>query len=166
MKNLKPITCFLLLAMVISLKGYAQKSQLGKPLNTIIIDYLALEAALINESGNDAAVKGKALLGAINVLPQQGFTPAEKAYIIKLKYDSRHISEVTRIVHQREHFASLSDRLYNLIKKHLVNEVVLYWRLSSTSNTYFLSDKENSKDPYTGLATGTIFKEKLSAAQK
>jgi len=34
----------------------------------------------------------------------------------KLSYDARHIAEVQKIDHQREHFASLSLNMYSLAK--------------------------------------------------
>jgi hypothetical protein len=165
MNYLKSIVGTLLLAMLITLNVNAQSGMKGKTLTLAINNYLALKDALANSNGDDAEAKAKVLLATLNEWPASGQTGAELALIAKLKYDSRHISEVNRIAHQREHFGSLSKNLISLIKTAKLNQTMLYLEQSSAQKMYFLSGKDTTKDPYTGQTQGIKLKEKIPVAK-
>ncbi len=76
-------------------------------------------------ANNETAAK--ALLASLNTVPQSGLTKDQAALFGKLEFDSRHISEVNLVPHQREHFASLSKNLFALVKGLKLNKKDLYW---------------------------------------
>jgi hypothetical protein len=88
------------------------------------------------------------------------------ALLPKLEFDSRHISEVNKIDHQREHFASLSNNLYTLVKKLKVNSTVLYRQYCTMTKRYFLSESDKGKDPYMGMANCSKVTETLPVAKR
>ena len=166
MKNFNLIASMLTITFLTTFVGYAQNTRLIKPLNTLINNYLELKEALVTGNGNAAASKGKATLASLNELNETDLNAAEAAYVVKLKYDSRHISEVSRIAHQREHFGGLSKNLFSLLKNLKINQMRLYWEFSTAGNAYFISDEEVSKDPYSGSTNGVKLKERLYPSQK
>ena len=143
----------------------AQDKLLIEPVNTVITNYLAVKNGLAAGDGKIAQAKAKELLNALNAVPAQSLKSDESALMSKLQYDSRHISEMEVVAHQREHFASLSDNLYALLKKLKVNTAVLYRQYCSMSKNYYLSDVQKDKDPYMGMDNCSKVKETLPVAK-
>lgn len=166
MSSLKSFVLSVGVVLFFALPALAQNVPFDQAVNTVITDYLALKNALATGNGPISATKGQALLNALNQVPQAGLNGIQRALLIKLKYDSRHISEVNKIDHQREHFASLSENLYTLVQKAKSNQVTLYRHYCGTAKAYFLSDAEKDKDPYTGTANASKVTETLAAAKK
>ncbi len=144
----------------------AQDKALSVPVNTVIDNYLSLKNTLITGDGTAAEARAKTLLAAIGQVPKTKLSTEELALLPKLEYDSRHISEVNKIAHQREHFASLSNNLYILLKKLKVNTAVLYLQYCTMTKANFLSESEKGKDPYMGMAGCSKVKATLPAARK
>lgn len=166
MRTLK-ITALSILTVLLFTKNInAQNKAVSGPINTIITNYLALKDALISGNGTVAEAKAKILLTSIGNVPKTGLTPDEAALLPKLEFDSRHISEVAKVDHQREHFASLSNNLYTLVKKLKVNHNVLYRQYCTMTKRYFLSESDKGKDPYMGMAGCSKVTETLPVAQK
>ncbi|EHQ27419.1 uncharacterized protein DUF3347 [Mucilaginibacter gracilis] len=165
MKTLKTTALFLAMAVLSILTVKAQNAQ-TKPINTVITNYLSLKDALVSGDGTVAEAKAKTLLASIGEVPKTGLSADEAALLPKLEFDSRHISEVNKIDHQREHFASLSNNLYTLVKKLKVNNSVLYRQYCTMTKRYFLSDSDKGKDPYMGMANCSKVTETLPAAKK
>lgn len=166
MKTLK-ITAFAILASVLLIvNAKAQDKALSAPVNTVITNYMALKDALVTGDGAVSKAKAKTLLTSIGNVPKTGLTDDEAALLPKLEYDSRHISEVNNIPHQREHFASLSNNLYILVKKLKVNNTVLYRQFCTMTKRYFLSESNKGKDPYMDMANCSKVIETLPAAGK
>ncbi len=115
-------------------------------------DYLALKNALVLGKGPVAESKAKDLLASLSTDPDKGLNPGQKklldSYLDKLKYDSRHISEVAVIEHQREHFASLSKNIYDVLKGLKINKVTLYEQYCPMKKAYWLSDSPTILNPY------------------
>src|ERR1700689_4221853 len=109
MKALKVTALSFLMALLFIVQAKAQDAALGKSVNQIIDNYIGLKNALINADGAAAQNNAKELLAAINAIPTKGMSSTQlnlwNKYEAKLQYDSRHISEVDRVPHQREHFA-------------------------------------------------------------
>ena len=165
MKTLKTTAILFAMTLLSVLTVQAQNAQ-TKPVNTVINNYLALKDALISGDGNIASTKAKSLLASIGEVPKTGLSTEEAALLPKLEFDSRHISEVNKIAHQREHFASLSNNLYTLVKKLKVNNTVLYRQYCTMNKAYYLSETDKGKDPYMGMANCSKVTETLPAAKK
>jgi len=166
MKNLKNTTLSTLMVFLFIVSAAAQTSTLTKPVNVVIDNYLALKNALITGDGNLAAAKGKLLLAAVDEVPKASLTSDQVTLLGKLEYDSRHISEVPHVAHQREHFASLSNNLYTLLKKLRLNQTTLYRQYCTMDKQYYLSESDKGKDPYMGMTNCSKVVETLPASKK
>jgi hypothetical protein len=164
MKAYKYILLFILPGLFLIVPAYSQNSALSNRVNAVIGNYLALKNALASGDGNLASAKGKLLLASVNEVPQAGLKPDQAALLSKLAYDSRHISEVAHVPHQREHFASLSGNLYTLIKKLKLNQATLYRQYCTMTRQYFLSESAGGRDPYMGMNNCSKVAETLPAA--
>ena len=169
MKTTKTIILSFIMAAIFGISTEAQNPTLNKSVNTLITNYLALKDALIAADGNTAESKAKALLASINEVPKSDFNSQQLAlwtkYEAKLQYDSRHISEVNLVAHQREHFANLSNNLYEVLKGLKLNAKPLYRQYCLMKKQYFLSDGTGGKDPYMGMEHCSNVKETLPAAR-
>jgi len=163
MKRQLTLFAFLLFAIIVNAisPAEAQNTVLSKSINTVIDNYLSLKDALTNADGNTAETAAKALLASLNTVPQSGLTKDQAALFGKLEYDSRHISEVNLVPHQREHFASLSKNLFALVKGLKLNKKDLYWEYCSMRSTYYISESPKGKDPYMGMSSCSKVKETL-----
>jgi len=165
MLKFKNIPLIIFAIMVLIMPALAQNNVLSKPLNAAINNYLALKDALASNDGDAASAKAKALLSSLNELPGGSLIASQKALVAKLEYDSRHISEVNRLAHQREHFASLSDNVYTLIKGLKLNQQTLFRQYCSMTKKYFLSESDKGKDPYMGMANCSKATETIAATK-
>lgn len=166
MKTLKITILSTLAALLLTINVSAQDKALNGPVNTVITNYLALKSTLITGDGTAAGPKAKVLLASLADIPKSELSTDQAALITKLEFDSRHISEVNKIAHQREHFASLSNNLYALVKKLKINNMVLYRQYCTMTKAYYLSETDKGKDPYMGMANCSRVTEILPAAKK
>ncbi|WPU91751.1 DUF3347 domain-containing protein [Mucilaginibacter sabulilitoris] len=151
------------LASIVTVKA---QTALSKPVNAVITNYLALKDALVSGDGAAAETKARTLLTGIDDIPKAGLSADEAALLPKSEFDSRHISEVNKIAHQREHFASLSNNLYALVKKLKLNNTILYRQYCTMTKAYYLSETDKGKDPYMGMANCSKVTETLPPAKK
>jgi hypothetical protein len=165
MKNSKKIVCLLFAMLALNTGTFAQKNTIAAAVNAVIANYLGVKTALAANDGTAAETKAVALLATLNSVPTGGLSSDETALIAKLQYDSRHISEVNRIAHQREHFVSLSDNLYTLLKKLKVNSTTIYREYCTMNKSHYLSDNEKAADPYMGMTTCSKTVETLKPAK-
>jgi hypothetical protein len=145
MKTFRTLSIMLVLALSISIVK-AQNN-----INSITSAYYSVKNALA--AGNAAnAQKGAQTLMAALSAPENGLTVDQQkvfnSYADKLKFDSRHISEVTDIDHQREHFASLSKNLYEVLKVVKTNPAPIYMQYCPMKKAYWLSESSAIKNPY------------------
>jgi dimeric dUTPase (all-alpha-NTP-PPase superfamily) len=163
MKNIKSI----FIALVLLVSAFNVKAQTAS-VNTVVSAYLEVKNALVASDGSLAAAKAKALLVQITAVkadPKQQAT--WKKYADKLSFDARHISEVDKLDHQREHFAVLSSNLYQLVKALKPNAETLYMQYCPMKKASWLSNKKDIENPYYGeemLSCGGV-KETLAAAK-
>jgi len=157
----------LLLASVICTSLIASAQTGAKDINKVITHYLEVKDALAASDGNAALTHAKDLLAAVKGVNTGSLTAAQRktwlAYEPKLEYDSRHISEVGRVEHQREHFAALSANLIAVLKDMPVNDKVLYVEDCTMTKHPFLSQTASGKDPYMGMTAGNKITETLPA---
>jgi hypothetical protein len=163
MKNIKSI--FITLFFIASALGVKAQTV---SVNTVVSAYLEIKNALVASDGTLTAAKAKDLLAQITAVqanPKQQAT--WKKYADKLSFDARHISEVTKLDHQREHFAVLSSNLYQLVKALKPNAETLYVQYCPMKKASWLSDKKDIENPYYGqemLSCGGV-KETLAAGK-
>lgn len=129
----------------------AQKSA-NTNIDKITTAYLGVKNALAAGNGTAAENKSKELFDALSTQPDKGLKPDQQkllaGYLDKLKFDSRHISETTVIDHQREHFASLSKNLYEVLKGLKMNTSTIYMDYCPMKKAYWLSETPAIKNPY------------------
>ncbi len=123
-------------------------------LSSILPLYYGLKNALVNSNASDASEKANALVSALNGIDRSSLSASElKAFISlqsKLIYDARHIAEVQKIEHQREHFASLSMNIYSLSKSVRLSNQTVYRDYCPMKKAYWLSADKAIKNPYYG----------------
>ncbi len=121
--------------------------------NQVLQAYLSVEKALVNDDSRTANSSASALVKAIKqVKPAQldgGQKTAWTNYSDKLSYNAQHISESKSIGHQREHFASLSDDMYSLLKTFKTSTTV-YRQYCPMKKQYWLNASANIQNPYYG----------------
>ena len=150
---LKRICLLLVFVFPVSIAS-AQKYAPINSVNKIIENYLAVKNSLAADDATAAARSAKELLNILSSEPGKALKPGQQKilnnYIDKLQYDSRHISEVSMIDHQREHFASLSKNLFDMLERLKMNTTTLYEQYCPMKKAYWLSDAETVKNPYYG----------------
>ncbi len=128
--------------------------QVGNSLSDVLNLYYAVKDALIKSNAAEASVQAGLLLKAINNIDMTTLTNKEHevfmSLINKLSLDARHISEVQKIEHQREHFASLSLNMYTLVKSANTGRQVIYEDYCPMKKAYWLSSEAEIKNPYYG----------------
>ncbi len=124
------------------------------PVSSLLPLYFGLKNALVNSNASDASEKAKALVSALSGIDKSTLSPAELNTFIslqnKLLYDARHIAEVQKIEHQREHFASLSINMYTLAKSVRLSNQTVYRDYCPMRKAYWLSADKVIKNPYYG----------------
>lgn len=163
MKNIFFATVLLLST---TLDVFAQRTDLKTGINQTINSYYNVKDALAKSDANKANQLAKVLNEEIHTLDKAKLSKADLVFTNKMDYDSKHISEVVDIAHQREHFNSLSTSLYYLIKDLHVNERIVFRMICSINKQYFLSDKPAGADPYFGATRFTTVSEKIQPGNK
>jgi hypothetical protein len=152
MKKIVAFACFLCGWLITPASA---QNNASKDINQVISQYLAVKDALAAGDGNLALSHAKDLLAAVKSVSPLALTDAQRktwlSYEPKLEFDSRHISEVNHVDHQREHFVTLSDNLYAVLKGLKLNKATLYHQYCTMNKHYYLSQAEKGKDPYMGM---------------
>ena len=164
MKTLKITVVIIAAGLLPSKITLAQNNAIAASINVVVKNYLAVKTALAANDGAAAENKAAALLVSLNSVPT-GFSSNKATLISKMQYDSRHISEVNRIGHQREHFVSLSDNLYLLLKDLKVNTMTVYREYCTMNKSHYLTDNEKAADPYMGMTNCSRTVETLQAVK-
>jgi hypothetical protein len=129
-------------------------SSIQSPLSKLLILYYDLKNALVNSDAIAASDKAGSLLKAINGVDTKVLQADERKVFMslqdKLSYDARHISEVQKIEHQREHFANLSINMYTLAKSVRLSGNPIYEDYCPMKKAYWLSAEAEIKNPYFG----------------
>ncbi len=171
MKSLKTLLLSLTLFVAFT-QVKAQDATVGSSVNHVITAYFGVKNALTADNNEAAKSKAKELLAAITAVPVDKLTAEQKtlwtAYSDKLQFDSRHISESAAIDHQREHFASLSKNLFDVVKGLKLNTAVVYQQYCPMKKATWLSETAAIKNPYFGKQMLTCGKttETLTASGK
>ena len=138
----------------LSLNVMAQTNSSIKP---VVDSYIMLKDALVKTDGNLSAQSAKNLLATIesvkiadlNADLQETWTKV----LNELKEDATHISETKEIVHQRDHFISLSKNMYSVIKISKLGVPVFYQfcpMANKGKGASWLSMEKQIRNPYYG----------------
>lgn len=126
-------------------------------LKVIFENYFALKDALVKSDGKLASSIAKELLTNINVVQMDKLTKEEHTVWMKvmkdLKFDIEHIEETKDVGHQRDHFATLSKNMYDLIKVSKTETPIYYQNcpmFNDGKGANWLSKENAIKNPYYG----------------
>lgn len=144
---------FLSVAIIAALftPAFAQQSTTLSP---ILTAYFQVKDALIAGNADLASANAAEMVKAIDAVDMKQLSQAEhKTFMAvqpKLAIDARHIAEVKKIDHQREHFATLSNNLYTLAKSAHLSSDPVYRQYCPMKKSYWLSPEQAVKNPYYG----------------
>lgn len=127
------------------------------PLKPVFDAYFAVKNALVASDGPGASAQAANLLKAIKAVKMGELGNEQHMAWMKvmkdLAFDAEHISETKDVGHQRDHFASLSDDMYALIKVSKLPQPVYYQHcpmFNQGKGANWLSQEETIKNPYYG----------------
>jgi hypothetical protein len=119
MKYLKVLVLSLILLVSFTQTKAQQVITLSKGIDHVKLSLSAVKSAIDANDGVTAENNAKELIKALNEVPVKYMMPKQvkvwTASIEKLQFDSRLISEVQDVAHQKEHFANLSANLSTVI---------------------------------------------------
>lgn len=126
-------------------------------LKGVFDNYLALKDALVKSDGNLASTTAVALLTSIKAVEMSKLTAVEHTVWMKimkdLMFDTEHIEETKDAGHQRDHFNTLSDNVYQLLKVSKYEKPVYYQHCPMANGgkgANWLSEESVVKNPYYG----------------
>jgi len=141
-----------------------QASTQQATIDVLIKDYLALKNALASDDDNAAATAGQAFADHVSSLDKSTLS-AQQATVFNevaedLKEHGEHIKDNTgNIKHQREHFATMSQEVYELIKAGEGTGTKLFLTYCPMYNggkgANWLSETKEIKNPYHGAEMST-----------
>lgn len=151
---------------VVNVKTVAQSKV---SIEAIVASYLRLKNALVKDDGNAAASAGKALYASFNNVNIAALDEKVKKDFSEIADDSKEHSEhiganASKIDHQREHFATLSKDVNDLIKMFGASQK-LYQDFCPMYNdgkgAIWISETKEIKNPFYGsqmLSCGSLKK--------
>lgn len=127
------------------------------PLKPVLDAYYAVKDALVSSDGNAASTNATSLVKAIKAVKMDQLGSSQHMVWMKvmkdLDFDADHISETKDVGHQRDHFSSLSENMYKLIKSAKPSETVYYQHCPMAKEgkgANWLSQIPAIKNPYYG----------------
>ncbi|MBR09426.1 MAG: hypothetical protein CMP48_17285 [Rickettsiales bacterium] len=124
----------------------------------VLASYLEIKEALVQTDGTLASSAANGLLN--NLGEHKG------ELLDKIRFDTEHINETKDAGHQRDHFNTLSDNIYELIKASSANENTIYRQYCpmafDNKGAFWLSAEKEIRNPYFGdrmLKCGSVKEE-------
>ena len=118
------------------------KAQAEKVLNA----YIQIKDALVKTDGETASLKAAQL---VEILGDSKDEIAEK-----IRFDATHIADTKDPGHQRDHFNTLSDNVYALVKATKANESTIYRQYCpmafNNQGAFWLASEKEINNPYFG----------------
>ena len=140
------------------LETTGQKTIDKKSQNVLLENYLKIKNALVQTDGATASKAASELVASIGANPDELFQ--------KIRFDAQHIADTENPDHQRDHFNTLSDNIYQWVKATESNEQKLYRQYCpmafDNSGAYWLSAEKEINNPYFGnkmLRCGSVKEE-------
>lgn len=126
-------------------------------LKAVFDNYFALKDALVKSDGTLASAKAKSLLNALNAVQMNKLSNEEHTVWMKVRKDltadTEHIEETKAVSNQRDHFDTLSDNMYPLIKVSKQDSPTYYQHCPMANDgkgANWLSKENAVKNPYYG----------------
>ena len=136
----------------------SQNASLSKDEATAILNaYLEVKDALVKTDGEAAKAKATHLVSLLD---------SKDELAQKVKFDAEHIAQTHDTDHQRDHFNTLSENVYVLVKNTSANENTIYRQYCpmafDNKGAYWLSAEKEVNNPYFGdimLHCGVVHEE-------
>jgi len=133
------------------------------PASEILTSYLKLKNALTTDNDKEAASVATELTNALKTMDKTALTADQSKVFADVEADAiehaEHIAaNVGNLVHQREHFETLSEEVYELVKATGAGQKLYYTNCPMYNNNKganWLSETKEVKNPYLGLAMST-----------
>lgn len=130
--------------------------QIASSLKEIVDHYLHIKNALANDNENEAASGGVVMFKAMNKIDGALFTAEQKKIYDEneedMKEHAEHIGK-SKLDHQREHFAMMSEEMYALVKAFGGGKTLYHDHCPMYDNNKgakWLSETVEIKNPYMG----------------
>lgn len=127
-------------------KAMEESTLLKEQVQLILSAYLEMKEALIKTDGESASVAAKVLLDNLG--------ESKGEIVDKIRFDAEHIQGTKDAGHQRDHFNTLSDNVYEIVKSTSVNEATIYRQFCpmalDNKGAYWLSSEKEIMNPYFG----------------
>lgn len=127
------------------------------PLKSVLDAYFAVKDALVGSDGNAAALTATSLVKAIKAVKMGELGQEQHVVWMKvmkdLDFDAEHIAETKDVGHQRDHFSSLSENMYKLIRSGKPAQTIYYQHCPMAKEgkgANWLSQVPAIKNPYYG----------------
>ena len=127
------------------------------PLKPVLDAYYAVKDALVSSDGNATSAKATSLVKALKAVKMDQLGSEQHMVWMKvmknLNFDAEHIEETKDLGHQRDHFSSLSENMYKLIKSAKPSQAVYYQHCPMAKEgkgANWLSQVSDIKNPYYG----------------
>ncbi|TLU88683.1 DUF3347 domain-containing protein [Dyadobacter sediminis] len=127
------------------------------PLKPVLDAYYAVKDALVGSDGNATSAKATSLVKALKAVKMDELGSEQHMVWMKvmkdLNFDAEHIEETKDLGHQRDHFSSLSENMYKLIKSAKPSQAVYYQHCPMAKEgkgANWLSQVSTIKNPYYG----------------
>ena len=127
------------------------------PLKPVLDAYYAVKDALVSSDGNATSAKATSLVKALKAVKMDELGSEQHMVWMKvmkdLNFDAEHIEETKDLGHQRDHFSSLSENMYKLIKSAKPSQTVYYQHCPMAKEgkgANWLSQVPAIKNPYYG----------------
>ena len=131
-------------------------AKLVSSLKFIVDHYLQIKNALVNDDADKAADAGNAMYEGMGKIDKSLFTPDQKKVYDgiedDLKEHAEHISK-SKLDHQREHFAMMSEDVYDLVKAFGGGQILYHDHCpmaNDNKGAMWLSEMKEVKNPYFG----------------
>lgn len=142
------------------------------PADDILAGYLKIKNALTNDNDKEAASNATELANAFKTMNKSALSEEQSKVFADIVDDAiehaEHIaSNAGNLVHQREHFETLSGEVYDLVKATGAGQKLYYTNCpmyNKNKGANWLSETKEVKNPYLGqemLTCGTV-KEELN----
>ncbi|MEO8794917.1 MAG: DUF3347 domain-containing protein [Daejeonella sp.] len=135
----------------------------SNPTNKLLKEYINLKNALAKDDNKGAAAAGNELVKTLDGFDKSSLTAEQAKVFDDIKEDAKEHAEhigtnAGNIEHQREHFETLSQDMYDLVKVTGAGQKMYYSNCPMYNNNKganWLSETKEIQNPYLGKAMST-----------